>query len=522
MVFQVVRIEERMPSRGKNRIYLVEDRWDDWGKFRTQFRLVVTDETGESNLIGEVKIGQKGLRPSSEVAKGKRAPALEKEFPALGGDYFSLGQGEAYYEALNHLPPILKAEILNGLQDCASNLTIFDRHISEDVMVESLLRDVKPDTVRTRLHRLSRGDAKLTKYQFKFHVPTRNSHDKLALEFKVTPESMPPTNVHVLIGRNGVGKTQCMRNLTLSLLGRKGEKGKSPGTIEKLETDLDDWGFAGIVYVSFSAFDSFDLTAESEDFLPIKQVGLRYQDPSDSQYRALTADGLAAEFAKSLNKCREGLRADRWKTALEVLEVDDLFAEAEVETLLELPFDKRWLPRAERLFKRLSSGHAVVLLTITRLIELVDERTLVLLDEPEGHLHPPLLSAFVRALSDLLVRRNGVAIIATHSPVVLQEVPRSCVSKLRRSGTELAVDPPSIETFGEGVGVLTREVFGLEVTRSGFNGLIKQHVAKGCSYARLVHKFDEQLGSEAKAIARALIAERDLPGDDDEVNGEGE
>jgi predicted ATP-dependent endonuclease of OLD family len=68
---------------------------------------------------------------------------------------------------------------------------------------------------------------------------------------------------------------------------------------------------------------------------------------------------------------------------------------------------------------------------VTRLVESVEERTLVLLDEPESHLHPPLLSAFVRALSDLLVNRNGAAIIATHSPVVLQEVPRECVWRLR-------------------------------------------------------------------------------------------
>jgi predicted ATP-dependent endonuclease of OLD family len=69
----------------------------------------------------------------------------------------------------------------------------------------------------------------------------------------------------------------------------------------------------------------------------------------------------------------------------------------------------------------MSSGHAIVLLTITRLVATVEEKTLVLLDEPESHLHPPLLSAFIRALSDLLYDRNGVAIIATHSPVVLQE-----------------------------------------------------------------------------------------------------
>lgn len=115
--------------------------------------------------------------------------------------------------------------------------------------------------------------------------------------------------------------------------------------------------------------------------------------------------------------------ADRWRKAVKTLEEDDLFAEADVTSLLDDDeSDASLKTRARRLFKKLSSGHAIVLLTVTRLVELVDERTLVLLDEPEGHLHPPLLASFVRCLSDLLIRRNGVAIVATHSPVVLQEV----------------------------------------------------------------------------------------------------
>ena len=47
-------------------------------------------------------------------------------------------------------------------------------------------------------------------------------------------------------------------------------------------------------------------------------------------------------------------------------------------------------------------------LTVARLVELVEEKTLVLLDEPEEHLHPPLVSALIRALSNLLIYRNGV------------------------------------------------------------------------------------------------------------------
>lgn len=42
------------------------------------------------------------------------------------------------------------------------------------------------------------------------------------------------------------------------------------------------------------------------------------------------------------------------------------------------------------------------LLTLTKLVELVEEKTLVILDEPEEHLHPPLVSAFIRALSKLV------------------------------------------------------------------------------------------------------------------------
>ena len=86
---------------------------------------------------------------------------------------------------------------------------------------------------------------------------------------------------------------------------------------------------------------------------------------------------------------------------------------------------------------------------LSGLINISALRTLVLLDEPEAHLHPPLLSAFTRALSDLLIYRNGVAIIATHSPVVLQEVPKSCVWKLRRSGFEVSVEFDQRATDGD-------------------------------------------------------------------------
>ena len=122
------------------------------------------------------------------------------------------------------------------------------------------------------------------------------------------------------------------------------------------------------------------------------------------------------------------------------------------------------------------------------------------MDEPEAHLHPPLLSAFVRALSNLLINRNGVAIVATHSPVVLQEVPASCVSKIVRHGLAARADRPEIETFAENVGILTQEVFGLEVTRSGFHKMLADAVGDLNSINAVLRKFDNEVGSEGRAL----------------------
>ena len=510
MFFTVAANNRPLPA-AQNCAVLVVDYWDDWGKYRTMFTLTVFDENGAGHLIGSVKIGQEGLRASHEVAPGQRAPDLPESFDQLDARFFSLGQGENYYESLNELNADLRLKVLRGLRDCAFDLETFARNRDEIVMGESLLRSVGASTVRSRLHRLTRGDAQLTPFLFDYTLPAPDDVTPTDLSFEVVPASNPPTNVHVLIGRNGVGKSRCMRHLIQALLGRQTDEGASPGTVVLTPHEALPWSFAGLVLVSFSAFDDFDLRALPTDAMNCEQVGLRRRTEVDGQENSgLKSPGeLATDFRKSLERCRQGVRIDRWRAALATLETDDLFAEADAGSLLDQPMGENWEEDAERLFKRLSSGHAIVLLTITRLIELVDERTLVLLDEPEGHLHPPLLSAFIRCLSDLLVKRNGVAIVATHSPVVLQEVPRSCAWKLRRSRAISLAERPSVETFGENIGILTREVFGLEVTRSGFHELLRRSVESGRTYEQVLEQFGEQLGFEAQAIVMSLIAERD-------------
>lgn len=521
MLFTVVG-RKQVPRSERGRAFLVNDNWDDWGCFRTQYQLVVYDHNGNKFDLGSLKIGEFGLKPGMETERepGVRAPTLDSEFDALDERYFSLGQNETYYETLNGLPDDLRLAVLRGLRDCALDIELFEKAQDEPVMRQSLLRGISPENVRNRFHRLAMGDAHLTEFKFEYTLPhSKDNALPPVLTFDVQPHSKPPTNVHVIVGRNGSGKTRCLRHMAKALLEGK----ESSGEFRQSGANKKDWTVAGLIFVSFSAFDDFDLPKADSLEMRSTMVGLRQteatqndQDQTDGlskRERKSSPESLAAQltrnFRSSFEKCRTGLRRERWRKAIRTLENDPLFAEAEVTTLLDLP-DNKWRQAAENLFRQLSSGHAIVLLTITCLVEVVDERTLVLFDEPESHLHPPLLSAFIRTLADLLIRRNGVAIIATHSPVVLQEVPRSCVWMLRRTGNVSVAERPTIETFGENVGILTREVFGLEVTTTGFHQMVRHAVeVERLDYNSVLSHFEGQLGAEARAISRGLIANRD-------------
>jgi hypothetical protein len=152
-----------------------------------------------------------------------------------GGSYFSIGQSENYYETLITLGDDLRVAYLTAIRDCAYSLDILDENKSEPVMSNSLLRDIDDMRVRSRLHRLARGEAALTRYSFEYIFPIDPSAltPPPALSFEVEPNSLPATNIHVLIGRNGVGKTRCFDFLARTFLGIPAEDPQQPTGILK-------------------------------------------------------------------------------------------------------------------------------------------------------------------------------------------------------------------------------------------------------------------------------------------------
>lgn len=521
MKFRVLARGSWAPDKGENTVYLRIDRWNDYS-FVTMFQMLVHDEKGDFHEIGDIKIGFKGQ--TTEIDTCAKLPEI---FESLDSEFFSLGQGTDFYRNAANLPNDMGKKILQSLRDIVTQPNLIEEIKDEEVFRTSLLRSVSLSVIKGQYARVLAGQVELTDFKFKFSRPEMDDMGGIELSFEVKVGAKPSTNIHGIIGRNGVGKTTILNGMIDAITNRQISKAKFLATHGWYESDISSDYFSSLVSVSFSAFDPFSPPKEQPD--PTKgtcyfYIGLK--DPSNGDIHR-SIDDLQADCAKALINCfNDKKKTVRWLNAISKLGSDENFASMRLERLEEKYRERQiaatfhqqsapnslqdqYLQDISQYLSRMSSGHAVVLLTITRLVATVEEKTLILLDEPESHLHPPLLSAFIRALSDLLHDRNGVAIIATHSPVVLQEIPKCCVWKIYRVRSNVTASRPDIETFGENVGVLTTEVFSLEVERSGFHEILSSAARTGRSYEEILGDFNDQLGLEGRVILRTLIANRD-------------
>lgn len=499
------RLPRNAGKSAENTIFLVRDSWNDWFQFETTFLLHFAKAGEKPEEVGLVKIGEFGLEggPGDAVTEsGIRAPELPNESEGLSEKFFSLGQDVSYYEFVASLDPETKADFLVSMRDVVADADLMAKAADEPVMNRSLMRSIPRKTIQTQFRRLLQGGDALTSFEIAYHFGAGEG----SIEFAVSPRSTPPTNVHAVIGRNGVGKSRLLDMLATLIVAPEKANGARIPSVEGAES------IASVISVAFSAFDAYGpvLPPKQRDRDPwYDYVGLkRLQDNGRSV--ALKNDReLLEEALEAVREITAGARGERLGAALATLEADPQFADFGLTTVLadesrptalEKELDHSW--------DKLSSGHKIVLLTTLRLVQTVDEQTLVLIDEPEAHLHPPLLSSFLRALSDLLSERNGVAIVATHSPVVLQEVPSHCVWKLSRAGWEMSATRPSRETFGENTGRLTDDVFGLEVDSTGFHKMLAELVLDHPDYDAALQALDGRLGSEGRLLLRTMFSHR--------------
>ncbi len=134
---------------------------------------------------------------------------------------------------------------------------------------------------------------------------------------------------------------------------------------------------------------------------------------------------------------------------------------------------------------------------------------MVLFDEPETHLHPNAVASLFLVLSKILEEFDSYAVVATHSPVVIQEIPAKRVLVFEREQNVTVANPLALESFGESVTELTKHVFETIEVESVYRRTLKQ-LAHAETSAAVMARFERGLSLNAQAY---LLAQYGKKGD---------
>ena len=118
------------------------------------------------------------------------------------------------------------------------------------------------------------------------------------------------------------------------------------------------------------------------------------------------------------------------------------------------------------------------------------------------------MAALLSSVQVALEINDSFAVISTHSPVVVQELPSRNVLLLRRAGNAARVEEPELETFGEHIGLLTSRVFNLDNSASDFRGVLMA-LAASRSLEEVEDLFPSGLSSQGRVIVQSEIRQRD-------------
>ncbi len=463
--------------------YFAKNNWNDFG-FRTSYQVVAYFDN-KINYLGSINVSYYPYSNTESILfEGLKAGTITLKVISLGNIEYYRFINDIFYEEDRKKFYMLLGDLaydtseLNSLYK-APNYVQMGSFGRRDLIRDSFFRDNNYNEVKDQFHRMTLGGGYKEEYQVSF----KDEDDQELINFNINPDDFFPSSLYTIVGRNGSGKTQLLKDVTKIYLSEKSTKENLAGYEGGFDTESEQ--FRNLIFISYSPFDSDFPSRTSENSEYYKFIGLNYSLNSD------LSDEIANNIFKLFKKAGKRYRT-QLKDILRKFEFDYWFS-----TLNEL-VDEQVLPLNS--IKELSSGQKIILLNLLNLITNVSERTLVIIDEPELFLHPPLLKAYIRAIDEIVEEKNGVCLFATHSAIVLQEIPHTNVWYAQRYDEiehRSILKKINFKTFGENSSFINDTIFGMDLRNTGFYKYIIDAVADSKFN---FEKIEGILGSEALLI----------------------
>lgn len=516
--------------------------WDDFDYIVTfQIQRV---EQGEREFFGRTKVLIRGEKDTSKYFVANGDP-LGNSFE-IGklldpNSAVSLAADLDYYQRLAKRLGSAAEEFLRKICDASYFRNRYDSYSRWDGFSASLQRGGSTAlAIIDKGHQIAAGRY-VPEKDFEFNV-TGLTEDFEPIQFRFDKDRrLGNTNVNLLIGRNGSGKSHVLRHLVDQLTGVVTSEEKQPyfhkvvvaaySPFESYKTENQLSATLGEVtqgkdameemyqrrlmvnkyaYIGFKKPDgcfSLDWPKESSAHALIKI--LAYDE--DSSWRDVSRFSLLFKTLKqSINfdfmalKDKEGrpilLSAAEEHEQPSVTSIQDKVDAT--QGILFLKQEGNTQPPSSVL---LSSGQTIYSYLLPNLVAEVEDESLILLDEPELYLHPAMEIALINMVKSLLRSTKSNAIVATHSSILAREVDRLGVVVLRREEEQTTATRPPIETFGQSVELIMGEVFDDYHVRKAYQQSLDAAANSFSSPQLALENLAESVGDEALAYLASKV-----------------
>lgn len=453
------------------------DRWDDYNR-KTSFSLTYHGTDRQRVHVGYVKI--------MHETEFRTIDFIDTEFDQLDDIYCSLGQSIEYYDRLLTLldhDRSLFEQVLDSLNDAAFFSAVGDRFEYNSNFRASLVRNSEALEAFKQAMPIIYNIPKQRNFIFTYRCDLEHTAGNHKVDFNFGDSKILPSRIISLIGKNGTGKTQFLAKFALDLSGQS--KSRLKNDTFSPERPL----FSKVIAVSYSAFDKFARPQKDKSF------SYWYCGLKDEDGRVLSSKKLIENYQESANLILRQNRHNVWFLVMRNI-LDEELAGMFYEEIFENQNFDIVDNKSSRL---LSSGQSFLMYVITEVLANIKEHSILLFDEPEMHLHPNAIANFVRMLELILNKFNSYAVLATHSPIILQEIPSRYVNVFERQDNVPMVYKLGIESFGENIDVLTEKVFKTMEVEDSYKTVLR-NLSGEHPYKAVLKLFDNKLSLSAKTF----------------------